>query len=177
MKPFGRTEFVGQLVPEWISPGKGSWLDACCGSVCPTYIPIAKKKKYKLITCSFNVRDRDRVKFTDLQMYDPRLGTYDLITSTDTLEHIADYMSALRNLRRYCKQYMILAIPRGRKNGHAKLDPEQGRYGHEWRFCSAQLLNDLRATGWQVCGEYFTYSRPINCIGHVFFCVPKRGKE
>ena len=173
MRPFKRTQFVSQLVPTWVGQGRGSWLDACAGRVCPSYQEIARQKNYGLTTCSYTPKEKV-IRFVDLQKYQPRLGVYDLVTSTDTLEHIADYMEALRNLRRYCRYYMIMGIPRGGKNGHKKLNPADNEHHHEWRLNSVQLKMDLENTGWDVCGEYTTYSRPVNCIGHAYFCTPTR---
>ena len=140
-----RIELACSLVPPFNEKrGKGRWLDASSGRISEVQIKTAKEKNYDLTVIGTVTNKDEKVQYSDLRIYDKDLGKFDIITSTDTLEHIDDYMMALKNLKRYSNGYIIFSTPiTFDRDDHVKLIPSKRNHNHEWLFSYKKLEKEI----------------------------------
>jgi trans-aconitate methyltransferase len=74
----------------------------------------------------------------------PLAGQWDLIVATEVIEHIADYMTALANIRKMCSGHVIVTVPSGR------IYPIDRHMGHVQHFSAAEMTRALEASGFKV---------------------------
>jgi len=169
-----RSDWIGSLVPHWDGEKPARWLDACSKQVNPVYAPIAKQKGYKYVQCDIRP-EGEGVRALDLRVFDETLGKFEIVTCSDTLEHVDDYRAALANLRRYCVGRCYLHVPLQAmtpdeflvrwENPHQKIDPTQNQHFHEWNFGAHALMLDAVAAGFGVRGCYVGMGDNIQCAG------------
>lgn len=149
-------------------PAGDAWLDACT----PFVDPVLARLGRRLTTVDLEPREPG-VKRTDLRIHDPSLGTFDVVTSTDTLEHIDDYAAAIRNLRAYCKGACVIGIPSlwSDAEEHSRLDPATHPHKHEWYFAPKKLERELIAAGFRVSSRYLANDLDIHQVCCFWFMV------
>ena len=69
---------------------------------------------------------------------------FDLVICTETLEHIPDWVAAVRHLARMSRRYLLLTVPGG------KLRQTERRLGHHRHYAGPELVAALNAAGCQV---------------------------
>lgn len=158
-----RSDWIGGLVPRWEGGGTPRWLDACSKTINCVYAPVAKANGYEYVQTDIRPEEAG-VRKLDLRVFDEELGEFEIVTCSDTLEHIDDYKAALANLRRYCVGRCYLHVPMRALTlnevvprwveAHQKIDPTQNQHFHEWNFGAAALAADVAAAGFGVRGCY-----------------------
>lgn len=74
----------------------------------------------------------------------PLAGQWDLIVATEVIEHIADYMTALANIRKMCGGHAIVTVPSGR------IYPIDRHMGHVQHFTAPEMTRVLESSGFKV---------------------------
>jgi SAM-dependent methyltransferase len=91
-----------------------------------------------------NRREMPGAEFLALDIsQQPVPGTWELVVCSEVLEHIDDYMTALRNLRHACSRHLIVTVPSGRV---FPIDREMGHYRH---FSPQMMVDALRQSGFE----------------------------
>lgn len=183
-KQLTRSDWIGALVPPWQDAGKGRWLDACSKRWNFIYAryAVAKGYEYRQIDIA---PEGEGVQQSDLREYDPALGSFDIVTCSDTLEHIDDTRAALAALRRYCAGRCYLHVPHGTAPEvldvcdwwglpNRRLDPERNEHHHEWEFGPQELALMCEAAGFQVLGCYIGMGDPA-MIAHLLLVLGCEG--
>ena len=75
-------------------------------------------------------------------------GCYDLITMIDVAEHIDDDLTALRNLERVCRRYLVICTLEGRMRAF------ESEIGHVRNYRSGELERKLRESGFALHGLF-----------------------
>lgn len=130
-----------------------SYLDAGCGA--GTLLQEIQKK-YPQVDVSgaeFSKRGVDiaeqknpHAKIYQLDLEKEALSqTFDLITCVDVLEHINDDISAINNLRKMAKKYLLLVVPTG-----PLFEQERIKVGHVHGYSREEVNGKLEKAGFSV---------------------------
>lgn len=172
---FNRIDFLSKMIPLWKGERRGFWLDACTPFRSVPLSRVAHENNWLLTVADIEPRVDDVVQ-TDLQKYDETIGFYQLITCTDTLEHIHDYPAAIHNLYRYALigAYVIIGVPiqedRTIRHNHVHMDPTPENGNHAWDFNPELLRIEIgRYTGFELTGEYRSHQLDVNEFGNFYF--------
>lgn len=68
----------------------------------------------------------------------------DLVLCSEVLEHIPDDITALRNLRKMTRKYLLISTPQGRMRGFER------QYGHVRNYTHGELVKKLKQEGFIV---------------------------
>lgn len=157
-------------MPVWGGESKGKWLDACSRRV-NTILGKAADAKGYILTQSDITPEDPAIRELDLREMDNGLGQFDIVTCSDTLEHIDNYKAALKALRGYTRGRCYLGVPIQRpttenlarwwREPHHKIDPSKNKHMHEWDYSPAALIADVQAAGFEVIGCYFNAGDPV----------------
>jgi len=169
-----RSHWIGGLVPYWEGEGTPRWLDASSKIMNCVLAPIAKEKGYEYVETDIRP-EAEGVRKLDLRLFDPTLGEFEIVTCSDTLEHIDDYEAVLANLRRYCIGRCYLHVPALAmtpeqflarwEQPHQKIDPTQNQHFHEWNFRAGALMRDAAAARFGVRSCSIGMGDNTQCIG------------
>lgn len=69
---------------------------------------------------------------------------YDLVICSEVLEHILDDITALQNLRRMTRRYLLISTPQGRMRRFEK------QYGHVRNYAPGELVKKLEGEGFMI---------------------------
>ena len=73
----------------------------------------------------------------------PLPGQWDLVVCSEVIEHIPDYVAAVRHLRQMCRKHVIITVPSGR------IFPIDRSMGHHQHFSSTELTTLLAGSGFR----------------------------
>ena len=142
-----RLEMAASLLPVIRKKGTVRVLDACSPR---TNLPLenaCKRAGYELTTMDIRPHKVWPVEQHDL--LEPIKGMYDIIVSSDTLEHITKWRRALRNIVNSLSPegVLILFTPTIRAEKSKRLDPNTNKHHHCWEISDADLRRELKACG------------------------------
>lgn len=134
------------------------------GYGCDISTQVVKANKQKMPQCDFQVLDLEKECW-------PNQKQFDLVISSEVIEHIDDWQSAIRNISAMAKRYVLITVPAGRVR---TIDKKVGHFRH---FEGNELIATLNTQGFR-CLRFLRhgfpmhslYKRLINCIApnHVY---------
>lgn len=146
--PFHRRRLILQLADE--IPFE-SVLDVGCGNA-ELLLALSRRKRVGRLAgadIAPSVLAQNRAMFPGLEFYHLDIeggwlpDRFDLVVSSEVIEHVADWRRALGHLRRMCGQHLILTTPSGRV---FEIDRSMGHYRH---FSQGGLCSALRDHGFE----------------------------
>ena len=87
--------------------------------------------------CNFLTMDLSRETW-------PQGRQFDLVICSEVLEHIPDWRSALSNLVRMSRKYLLITVPGG------KIRPIDRMVGHNYHFQGPELASELQELGCEI---------------------------
>lgn len=129
-----------------------SCLDAGCAQ--PYLLEELRKKGKRVSGCDIsekvieaNRRDFPQIEFKAMDISCQGCPTdkkFDLVISSEVLEHVADWRSAVRNLALMSDRYLLLTVPSGKVHKMDRL------VGHLRHYGSGDLKEELERNGFRV---------------------------
>jgi SAM-dependent methyltransferase len=127
-----------RLMHAWLRPLKfETLLDAGCAHADFLRELAATSSEAKLYGCDIcaelidhNVATIKGIKFATVDLTKepfPGVATFDLVVTSEVLEHIEDWQLALRNLLSYSNRYALITVPAGKKYS---IDERIGHFKH-----------------------------------------------
>jgi 2-polyprenyl-3-methyl-5-hydroxy-6-metoxy-1,4-benzoquinol methylase len=91
---------------------------------------------------------RRRVPGGDFQVLDIATASlsvkYDLAVCSEVLEHVPDDVTAIQNLRKMTKEYLLVSTPQGQMRDFEK------QIGHVRNYARGELVNKIKSSGFTV---------------------------
>jgi len=120
------------------------------GYGCDISTTVIKENKEKAPDCEFKVLDLEKEKW-------PNDRQFDLVISSEVIEHIADWEAAVKNIASMAKRYLLITVPSGKIR---KIDRTVGHYRH---YLGNELISHIENQGFR-CLRSFHHGFPMHSL-------------
>lgn len=120
------------------------------GYGCDMSTQVIDDNKKRMPHCEFTVLNLEKEKWLDEKQFD-------LVISSEVIEHIVDWKSALKNLSDMTKKYLLITVPSG------KIRPIDKKVGHYQHFAGEELVKEIEKHGLS-CRRIVRHGFPIHSL-------------
>lgn len=120
------------------------------GYGCDISKTVVQENQKSLPACEFKVLDLEKEKW-------PHEKQFDLVISSEVIEHIKEWKAALKNIAKMSKRYMLITVPGGKIR---KIDRMVGHFCH---FNGDELISQIESEGF-TCVRFIRHGFPMHSI-------------
>ena len=120
------------------------------GYGCDISTKVINENCKRVSNCEFRVLDLEKETW-------PEQRQFELVVSSEVLEHISDWQSAINNIAKMASHYLLITVPSGRIR---KIDKMVGHYRH---FEGGELVSQLASQGFK-CKRIIRHGFPVHSL-------------